>query len=104
MADEAAPPETKAEESKADGAQAAEPAEAKEAADDEAKAAAPAAEAKEDLKWPVEVGTFTLSADGTKVAGGTYDGAVKEVAGSGHSPHLDNPDVVVNHLKEFILN
>ena len=47
MADAAAPPETKAEESKADGAQAAEPAEAKEAADDEAKAAAPAAEAKE---------------------------------------------------------
>ena len=30
--------------------------------------------------------------------------AVKEVAGSGHSPHLDNPDVVVNHLKEFILS
>ena len=29
---------------------------------------------------------------------------VKEVAGSGHSPHLDNPDVVVNHLKEFILS
>ena len=48
MADAAAPPETKAEESKAaDGAQAAEPAEAKEAADDEAKAAEPAAEAKE---------------------------------------------------------
>ena len=47
MADAAAPPETKAEESKADGAQAAEPAEAKGAADDEAKTAAPAAEAKE---------------------------------------------------------
>ena len=45
-----------------------------------------AAEAKEDLKWPVEVGTFTLSADGTKVAGGTYDGAVKEVAGVEVSP------------------
>lgn len=30
--------------------------------------------------------------------------AVKEVAGSGHSPHLDNPDVVVNHLKDFILS
>ena len=43
MADAAAPPE----ESKADGAQAAEPAEAKGAADDEAKTAAPAAEAKE---------------------------------------------------------
>ena len=43
---------------------------------------------KQDLKLPVEVGTYRLSADGTKIASGTYAGKTKEVSGSGVTPEI----------------
>jgi len=43
---------------------------------------APALAKREDLNFPVERGSYTLSADGTKIAGGTYHGVTREVDGS----------------------
>jgi len=43
---------------------------------------APELAKREDLNFPVERGHYTLSADGTKIAGGTYHGLIREVEGS----------------------
>jgi len=41
------------------------------------------------LNFPVEVGTYTLSKDGTKIASGTYHGATREVPGSDVTPQIE---------------